>query len=491
MNLRIRLVSSLLGSGARGALTFCTSLLLARALGATDFGRLAFLTSLFMALRTLLDMGSSSAFFTFLSQTPRSRAFLGYFCKYHLVCFFLVLAALGFLLPDQFVHGLWRGEPRWLLCLAFAAVFMQSQVATTAAQMAEAARQTKAGQVIQTLTTLVHLSAVLILWKCGWLGVATIFIAMIIEFGLSGWLLARLYPFAAPVSGSPAGEGAKIFREFRAYCAPFLGYILVGFLYETGDRWMLQRWSGSEQQAYYALASQFSTVVLLAAGASVRVFWKEVSEAVYRGDIPRAVHLYGKFSRPLFFLGACLAGTLVPWADVILGLALGREFLAGTIPLAIMFLYPVHQGLNQIAGTFLLAAGHTGTYTRVGNLFMVGSLIAAYGVLAPTEALVPGLGWGAAGLAAKMVLMQILQVGTIQVALNKNFGISLDWGWQTLVLAMVLGVGFAIKIFLLKAVPSQPAVQLGLGILLASLCWLGLLRPLLSGFSWSNLLSAR
>lgn len=367
---------------------------------------------------------------------------------------------------------------------------MQSQVAATAAQMAEAARQTKTGQVIQTMTTVVHLSAVLTLWKCGWLGVATIFIAMIIEFALSGWLLARLYPFATSVSGCAPDEATKTFREFRAYCTPFFGYLLLGFFYETGDRWMLQRWAGSEQQAYYALAAQFSTVVLLAAGASVRVFWKEVSESVYRGDISKAVHLYGKFSRPLFFLGACLAGTLAPWTDVILGLALGREFLAGTIPLAIMFMYPVHQGLNQIAGTFLLAAGHTDTYTRVGNLFMVGSLITAYGVLAPADAPIPGLGWGATGLAAKMVLMQILQVGTVQIALNKSFQIPLDWSWQMLVLAIVLGVGFAVKVLLLKMVPCQPAVQLSLGILLASLCWLALLRPLLPGFSCRNLLSA-
>jgi uncharacterized BrkB/YihY/UPF0761 family membrane protein len=89
-----------------------------------------------------------------------------------------------------------------------------------------------------------------------------------------------------------------------------------------------------------------------------------------------------------------------------------------------------------------------------------------------------------------MVLMQILQVGTIQIALNKSFRIPLDWSWQMLVLAIVLGVGFAVKVLLLKMVPCQPAVQLSLGILLASLCWLALLRPLLPGFSCRNLLSA-
>ena len=60
----------------RGLLSFITGMILARMLGPESYGNMAFLLGTFMGVLKLLDMGSSSAFFTFLSQKPRSKRFV-------------------------------------------------------------------------------------------------------------------------------------------------------------------------------------------------------------------------------------------------------------------------------------------------------------------------------------------------------------------------------------------------------------------------------
>ena len=66
----------------RSLLSFITGILLARLLGPESYGNMAFLMGSFMGVLSLLNMGSSSAFFTFMSQKTRSRKFvLLFFCN--------------------------------------------------------------------------------------------------------------------------------------------------------------------------------------------------------------------------------------------------------------------------------------------------------------------------------------------------------------------------------------------------------------------------
>jgi O-antigen/teichoic acid export membrane protein len=66
---------------ARAAISLIAGLLVARGLGPSDYGNLAYLLGSFWAIRALLDMGSGSAFYTFIAQRHRGRLFyLVYFC---------------------------------------------------------------------------------------------------------------------------------------------------------------------------------------------------------------------------------------------------------------------------------------------------------------------------------------------------------------------------------------------------------------------------
>jgi len=116
--------------------------------------------------------------------------------------------------------------------------------------------------------------------------------------------------------------------------------------------------------------------------------------------------------------------------------------LDGKVALAIMFLYPIHQSLGQISGSFLYATERTGLQVKTGLVFMLSSMLVTYVVLAPRDALMPGLGLAAIGLSLKMVVMQFIQVNVLNILIARNMGWRFDWHYQVVSLSGVLLIGW-------------------------------------------------
>src|ERR1019366_10327056 len=88
----------------RSVLSFVTGMLLARSLGPVSFGNMAFLLGTFVAIRQILDMGSSTAFYTFMSQRPQSRRFANLFFGWLGVQFVVPLCVVGLLFPFPLIE---------------------------------------------------------------------------------------------------------------------------------------------------------------------------------------------------------------------------------------------------------------------------------------------------------------------------------------------------------------------------------------------------
>ena len=447
--IRKRFAASLAANILRSGISFSTGMLLARWMGPEDYGRMAFLLASFLAVRQLLDMASSSAFFTFLSRGPRSQRFVSLYWRWVGIQFFVVVLVVGLLFPDEWIGGIWKGEGRSLVVLAFGATFMQSTIWQIASQMAEAQRETIRVQRLNTLVVLIHLGVVLSLWWAGQLAIPLLFAALALEWGFGGWLAARLYRGQAELAESERGSTdtvASVWAEFWRYCLPFVPYAWLGFAHDFGDRWMLQHWGGAAEQAYYAVAGQFAAVALLATASILRIFWKEIAEAHHRQDHARVERLYLKASRGLYFVGAVVAGGLLPWAREILQLTLGAAYAGGAATLMMMFLYPVHQSMGQIGGTMLYATGHTRIQVVLGLAFMASSLVVAYFMMAPVDAAIPGLALASEGLAYKMVIMQLVQVNIMAWFISRVFRWKYDWRYQITGLVLAVAAGWLAKI---------------------------------------------
>jgi O-antigen/teichoic acid export membrane protein len=473
VSIRSRFSFSLFANLSKAVITFGTGMLVARGLGPAQYGTMMFLLGTFTAARQLLDMGSSMAFFTFLSQRQRTRRFVGWYFAWLGVQFLVPLLAVGLLFPTAWVDLIWKGEERSLVILAFLAAYMQSVLWSVVLQMGESQRLTRRVQGVAVSIALLHLLLMLIAWWGDWLSVRAIFWLTIIEWSVAVVLIARHLRFTPQTD--PPDTFRSVFAEFGRYCLPLVLYAWLGFAYEFADRWLLQTYAGSVQQAYYSVAYQFGAIAAIATSSILNIFWKEIAEAHHQGNRERVALLYRQVSRGLFFVAAAGAGFLAPWAEDILRITLGAAYVGGAGTLMIMFFYPLHQSMGQIGGTMAYATGRVAVYVKFGMVFMATSIVVTYFALASEDDPLPGLGLGSLGLAGKMVVMQLLSVNALAWYLARSLDIKFDWVFQPVAALACSGAG------LLAYAVSHLLIDVG------SHLWLALLA---SGTLYSMLMLA-
>jgi O-antigen/teichoic acid export membrane protein len=153
---KFRFLSSVLGNILRGGLSFVSVLLIARGLGAENYGELAFLLASFTAIRALLDMGMSGAFFTFLSQKKRNFQFILIYLVSQVFIFSIPFLIIGWVFPKEWIDLIWVGSNKNYILLAFAAVFMKEQVWQALIFIGEAKRLTERVQVLNVSISAAH-----------------------------------------------------------------------------------------------------------------------------------------------------------------------------------------------------------------------------------------------------------------------------------------------------------------------------------------------
>ena len=445
VNLKNRIVYSFVSHVLRAIIVFFNSLALARLLGPADFGRMSFLIATFLSLKGLLDMFTSSAFFTFLSQKSQTKKFLNIYFAYLFLQIIIILIIL-LLCPNSLINLVWKGEQKLLIIIAFLAVFMQNSIWGVISQMAESQRKTVRIQKIQNISTIIIIFCNFLLWKIGEFNLEFIFTSIFINWSIASFIAYKLY---IPIeefdqnSRSFYSELKSVFNQFKNYCLPFVPYVIVSFFYDFLDRWFLQNWSGPKEQAYYSIASQFSAVSLIATLSLLKILWKEIAEAHHVKDFARVNHLFVKTNKILYVFGAILSCFFIPWIKDILNLCFGDNYNAAVIPMTIMFIYPIHQSIGQVIGTMYLALGLTKVYVIIGIVFMLISVIISYFLLAPSNSVIPGLGLASSGLAIKMVLMQIISVNVYIWWISKKMKFKYNFLHQFNALIIFLLIGYS------------------------------------------------
>lgn len=438
-----RYLFTIITSLFRALLSFSTGMLLARFLGPKDYGNMSFLLGTFLAVRQLLDMGTAQAFFTFMSQRLRSKFFVLSYFGWLALQFFLVIVFIGVFFPGKWIQIIWHGEHRLLIIMAFAAAFLQNSVWPSVQQALEAQRLTYKAQVIGITIVIVHILAVYILWLFGKIGLYSIFTAIFIEYFIAIIVAYRFLEFPTAEENEKENlTGGHIYRLFIKYCTPIILYSWIGFIYSFADTWLLQNYGGSVKQAYYAVSAQFAAVALLATASISNIFYKEIAEAYHKQNMDQVKRIYFKVSRSLFLIGAIISCFLIPWTKDLLQNILGDSYVSGYVTLGIMFLYPIHQSMGQIGGAVFFATEHVSLQAKIGIVFMLISILVSYLVLAPANALIPGLNLASEGLAMKMLFMQFFQVNIMAYIISRIFKSSFDWVYQPVSILGCLGLGW-------------------------------------------------
>ena len=102
-----------------------------------DYGRMMFLIASFTAVWGVIDLGSSSIFFSLVSQKFRSIRFVNIFWCWILFQFIIVFFLVALVIPEEVIEQIWIHEDKGLLICAMVYSFIQSSVWNNAARLAE------------------------------------------------------------------------------------------------------------------------------------------------------------------------------------------------------------------------------------------------------------------------------------------------------------------------------------------------------------------
>lgn len=270
---------------------------------------------------------------------------------------------------------------------------------------------------------------------------------------------------------------------FWKFSSPLMLYALVGLVAAVGDRWILQKFGGSVQQAYFGISIKAGALVFIFTNAMMPLLMREFSKLFGANEVGAIKNVFTRNFRVLMFLASFIAVFMSSNAEFILSVLGGNKYGAAVTLVSMMAFYPVHQTLGQLNGTLFYTTMRTKEYTRVAIMLIPVGLVLSFFFMAPHE--YHGLSLGAFGLACQMLFTQVL-IQNVLLFINCRFLNISFWqllGYQVVVLGCLSCFGFAsdrLAGFVHVNIFGKAMIAFAL-YSLATCCML-LLRPSLAGF---------
>jgi O-antigen/teichoic acid export membrane protein len=475
-------------------LSLISATIVPRALGPATYGNFSFLLATSSTLRGVLDTGTQQAFFTFSSQEHTSGSLTRLYALVLAVQFSIVVAFIGLAGATGRTEWLWHAQRLdqiflvttldWLLFLALSLQQLGDSKGLTAYQQLIGAA---VALLLVVGLLLLRASNTLSFYSFVWLSLAAASLncllltyrLLVVNRALFWNGVLRLHDY-----------GARWWRFTRPlillqYYLPLVAYLGL---------YLIQKWYGSEEQGYYALALQWCAFAMVFTNSGVWIFWREIAHHTASQDLHIAASIYERFSRLFFFLALVLACWLSASSGLLVQVVAGERFHAAAGVLAIMAFYPVSQTLGQLTMVSLKAMERTASYARWSVALSIPDVLLTYFLLAPSGTVVPGLHLGAVGLALKTSVYGLVSV-QVYDWLNCHF-LGIDYasmlGRRIIALVAVGAIALAVLGFggpALRTLGSGSLTALALssvvyGLIVAAIVWL---RPELAGLSKAQL----
>lgn len=421
-----------------------------RALGPEVFGRYEFLTNFFLQVKGFFDMGTSTCFYTRLSQRQGDTGLVAFYHKLLLGASILMIGSALLLAGTPIGNWLWAGEGTLLITLA-ACYALVTWWLDTIRKIVDARHLTVRGEMLYALSrVMAAFTLVAVVW--GWsLRLEGYFIYQIVTLLLPVAMLTRLLNKHTPRSGDEVTSQSTLtyIREFWDYSHPIMVYTMIGALIGIAERWILQTQAGAIEQGFFGLASQVATMCFLFSSAMTQLLTREFAVAWDQQNMERMRSMFRRIIPMLYAVAAYFSIFIACHAKDVAWLLGGQEWEGGMLAMSIMVLYPMHQTYGQLSGSVFYATGKTRLYRNISITGMMAGFPVMLWLVMPPES--GGLGLGAVGLVLKMVVLQFIFTN-VGLWFNTRL-LSLSF-WKLLAHQLIVPAAFLLCVFASSALVS-------------------------------------
>jgi O-antigen/teichoic acid export membrane protein len=393
---------------------------LPRALGPAAYGNFNFSTALFQNVTNFLDLGTSTCLTTTLAKRPREFGPAAFYARVAGVVpvFGLLLAACCYL--PGLGEVLLPGVPLWLVFPAMLWAWL-TWVGRVARGMHDALGLTAASERVRMAGSVLSACLLVGLYTGGVLDLPVLFAQQYVVLALTGagFLATMRGSWERPLRWVLTGNELRGYvREFWKYCSPLFVTALCSVTALSGERWILQFFSGSVEQGYFSLSQKIGAACVLFVTALTPLLARELAVAHAREDAAGMARIVDRYAPMLYAMSAWISCFVVLEAPAVLRIFGGESFAEAALPVRIMALYPLHQGYGQVAAAIFYANGNTRLLRNISLIVLALGPVATWLLIAPGD--MWGLEMGASGLALKMVGAQFISVNLLFLAARRS-----------------------------------------------------------------------
>jgi len=388
-----------------GLISFC---IVPRALGPKYFGDYSFLTNVYTQVINFLDMRASTCLYIKLSQNRDDRKLIPFYSLFGILIITILIIStwiitsnqsiLNHLLPDQEILFVYMAVALTVI------MFIQEQLA----KIMDSYGLTIFCEKNRMYIRIANLLLIVLFFYYLTLNIKIYFLLNIIS-----WIFFILIVFVylkkmdivfSPVKDSLViKEYAKIFSK---YCAPLVAYMIIGFISDYFDRWILQKYGGSIQQGFYAFSFNISNISMIAVSSIFILFTRELSVSFGKNDIQSLAKLFDTYVPSLYLFVSYLSCFFFFQADSIISMLGGESYKNASLALKILSVYPLVSTYSMMSGSIIYATERTVIFRNLS--FILAPLGALMSILLISP--IGGMNLGAAGLGIKILSFEFISV---------------------------------------------------------------------------------
>jgi len=238
-------------------------------------------------------------------------------------------------------------------------------------------------------------------------------------------------------------------KELFVYSIPIFLSGFGGIIISYTDTLMISYFKGLEQVAYYQVAMPTSRILWMFVGSITPILFPIITEMFSLNKRNLMKNTFNIISRIVMFVSVPTSVLMFSYPTIIIRILFGEKFIAASPVLRILSFVAIFYSLSMIISSFIAAEGNTKKISKIIFLSAVFNFFANL-LLIPKIGMI---GAAIASLASYILEFYLFSREAKSMHLPSNYSILLKF--------LILGIFFAITIYLLKAIiNANPYVEM-------------------------------